>query len=99
MAIHDEHIDWLNFDITQFEYNVDGNFQSNGFDFEDSFETDAGQHQKKPQPIDDTDLYRLLRTEKSKREVVSIISPEICDFYDKCMEYFHKIIRNCPQST
>jgi hypothetical protein len=90
MTLSNDHIDWLNFDIVRFEYNVEEKFQSNGFNFEDSFEnTDAGQHQKIPHLIDETDLLRLLRTEKSKRESVNSISPEICEYYDKCVEYFH----------
>ena len=74
---------------------MDGNFQRNGFDIEESFgKTDAGRHEKRPQPINDTDLNRLLRSEKSKREGVPmmnpIISPETCEFRDECVEYFHK---------
>lgn len=89
MAIPNDPLDWLNFDITKFEYNVEEKFQDYGFDFEDSFEqVDAGQLQRSPYLIDETDLFRLLRTEKSQRETVAGISPEICDFYDTCVKHF-----------
>ena len=89
MSILDEPIDWLNFDISRFEYNVDARFQNHGFTFEDSFkQIDAGQLQRIPHLIDETDLLKLLRTEKSAREIPACISPEICKYYDDCVGYF-----------
>ena len=104
MAIPDEPIDWLNFDITKFEYNVEERFQNHGFNFEDSFEqVDTGQLQRTPHLIDETDLLKLLRTEKASWETVASISQEICKYYDKCLEHFFqvqesKIIRKCSQN-
>ena len=90
MAIPNEPIDWLKLDITKFENNVEGDFQKNGFKFEDSFEQpDAGQLQRIPKLIDETDVLTLLRTEKSEREAVSRISPEICEYYDDCTNHFY----------
>ena len=55
MSILDEPIDWLNFDISRFEYNVDARFQNHGFTFEDSFkQIDAGQLQRIPHLIDES---------------------------------------------
>ena len=91
MAIAIEPTDWLTLDITKFEYKVEEDFQKNGFKFEDSFEQpDPGQLQRIPKLIDEADVLNLLRTDESKREAVSSISPEICEYYDVCTNHFYK---------
>ena len=47
MYIASAPLTWLNLDISKYDFNVDDNFPSGGFTFEDSFEqTDSCQLQK-----------------------------------------------------
>ena len=90
MEIPSEQINWLNFNVTKFGFDVDQDLDTNGFNFEASFDSiDAGQYQETPQLIDETELIRALRTEEAKRKAFPAVSPEIFKYYDGCVDFFY----------
>ena len=83
--------DLLTVDIKDFDYGTDENFSNVGLKFVDTFQQidrSPSQFQSEPTSFDEAALMDQLRAEKSVRGTQ--IPPILCDYYDRCSEYFYK---------